>query len=230
MSRWCRRMGAAVAGVVGALVLATAAFAHVDVEVQPAVAGAANATITFDAEAESSSAGINKVQVFLPAGLAPSAVTLKQGPAGWTLAPGTDNYTVSGPALCQGVNAVHSVTVSQLPNTERLVFKVLVTYTNGSVDRWIEEPTTANPNPDNPAAVVQLTPAPAPTTPPATTAAPTTAPATSAPSAAPDGDGGNSWLWWVLGLVLLTAVLGAVAVVRRRGGPGSGRSTGQSPV
>jgi len=223
MSRWWGRLGAAIAGLFAALVLATAAYAHVEVEVQPAVAGAANATITFDAEAESSSAGINKVQVFLPAGLAPSAVTLKQGPAGWTLAPGTDNYTVSGPALRQGVNAVHSITVSQLPNADRLVFKVLVTYTNGSIDRWIEEPTTANPNPDNPAPVVRLTPAPpAPTTPPATTAAATTAPATSPASAAPDGDGGgNSWLWWVLGVVLLAAVLGAVALARRRGTPTS---------
>jgi len=220
MSRWWGRLGAAIAGLFAALVLATAAYAHVEVEVQPAVAGAANATITFDAEAESSSAGINKVQVFLPAGLAPSAVTLKQGPAGWTLTPGTDNYTVSGPGLRQGVNAVHSITVAQLPNADRLVFKVLVTYTNGSIDRWIEEPTTANPNPDNPAPVVRLTPAPAaPTTPPVTTAAPTTAPATSPASAAPDGDtGGNSWLWWVIGLVVLAAVVGAVVLARRRRG------------
>jgi uncharacterized protein YcnI len=230
MARWCGRLGAAIVGVLAVGVLAAAAYAHVEVEVQPAVAGATNATITFDAEAESSSAGISKVQVFLPAGLAPSAVTLKQGPAGWTLTPGADNYTVSGPALRQGVNAVHAITVAQLPNTNRLVFKVLITYSNGSVDRWIEEPTTANLNPDNPAPVVQLSPA-APTTPPATSAAPTTAPAATTPSSATgDSDGGSLWPWWVVGLVLLAAVVGAVALARRRGSAASGGGTGNRPA
>jgi uncharacterized protein YcnI len=213
-------------GVIAVLALATAAYAHVEVEVQPAVAGATGATITFDAEAESSSAGISKVQVFLPAGLAPSAVTLKQGPAGWTLASGTDSYTVSGPALRQGVNAVHSITVARLPDSTRLVFKVLVTYSNGSIDRWIEEPTTANPNPDNPAPVVQLSPA-APTTPAATTAAPTTSPSS---GAAGGDEGGLPWPWLVIGLVVIAAVAGAVMLARRRRGAASGGGTGDRPL
>jgi hypothetical protein len=222
MAKWGRRLAAAAVGIAAgsavALMTGTAAYAHSHVAIQPAVAGASNATVTVEAAAESSNAGIAKVQVFLPAGLAPSAVTLKQAPAGWTLTPGADNYTVGGTALRQGVDAVHSVTVSQLPNSTRLVFKVLVTYSNGSIDRWIEEPTTANPNPENPAPVVQLSPAP---TPPPTTAALTTAPATSSAAttgptaAAPDDGGGNAWLW-ILGLVLIAAVAGVIALALRR--------------
>src|SRR5262245_45334376 len=116
----------AVGGVIGALALGGIAYAHVEVEVQPAVAGATNGVVKVVAEVESDSAGIVKVQVCLPAGLAPNAVSLKEGTAGWQLtATGPDNYTVTGPALAKKVNAVHSVTVAQLPNSTRLVFKVL---------------------------------------------------------------------------------------------------------
>lgn len=228
MGNWVRRVGAVLVGVAAALALGAAAYAHVEVEVEPAVAGTTDAVITFDAEAEADSAGIVKVQVFLPADLPPSTVTLKQAPAGWTLTPGADSYTVAGPALRQGVHAVHSVTVARLPMSTRLVFKVLVTYSSGSVDRWIEEPTAANPNPDNLAPVVELSPAATtPTSAPATSAPPTTpaVAATNPPSATPES-GGATWLWWVLGLIVLAAVVTGVVLARRRRGPASTAVTG----
>jgi uncharacterized protein YcnI len=227
MHRWAGRAAALLAGMIAAVIVAGAAFAHVEVSAEPAVAGAANAVVAFDAEAESPTAGITSVRIVLPTGIAPSDVTLKQGPSGWTLTQTADAYMVAGKALAKGKPAVHSITVARMPDERRLVFKALVTYSDGAVDRWIEEPTTANPNPDNPAPVLQLKPAPA-TTAPATTAPATTAPATTAPAvtasvsaaadAPPDsGSAGRAWLWWLLGAAVVLAVATAtVAAVRRR--------------
>jgi uncharacterized protein YcnI len=222
MHRWAGRAAAVLACMIGAVTVAGAAFAHVEVSAEPAVAGATNAVVTFDAEAESSTAGIKSVRIVLPAGIAPSDVALKKGPSGWTLRKTADGYMVAGKALAKGKPAVHSITVARMPAERRLVFKALVTYSDDAVDRWIEEPTTANPNPDNPAPVLQLKPAPA-TTAPATTAPATTAPVvtasvSAAADAPPDSDSaGRAWLWWLLGAAVILAVATAtVAAVRRR--------------
>lgn len=221
MTKWALRALAAFAGTGAALALAGAAFAHVEVEAEPAVAGSANAVITFSAEAESDSAGITSVRIVLPAGIAPADVTLAKAPSGWRLAPGTDGYTVAGTALKTGADAVHSITVAALPSATTLVFKALVTYSDGSVDRWIEEPTSSGAEPDNPAPVLTLSPAPKPsatpaavvTSAPAPVATETTAPAASATT---DDSDGVSPLWWVgLGLIVVLAA-GAIIVLRRR--------------
>ena len=234
MARWFLRTGAVVLGLVGAVAWAGVAYAHVEVSAQPAIAGSENAVVTFEAAAESSTAGISSVRIVLPEGIVPTDVTLKTGPAGWTLTPTADGYTVGGPALPRGRDAVHAVTVTRLPDATRLVFKALVNYSDGSVDRWIEEPTTANPNPDNEAPVLELQPGPRPATLTATptTAAPTTAPpivgATTADAIPPPGgideSGGNPWLWWLLGGVALAAIIGVVAARRRRTGEEPGRT------
>ncbi len=236
MARWGTRTVAVVVGLVGALAWAGVAYAHVEVSAQPAIAGSANAVITFEAAAESSTAGISSVRIVLPDGIAPTEVALKSGPSGWTLTPTADGYTVGGPTLPRGRDAVHAVTVVRLPDATRLVFKALVNYSDGTVDRWIEEPTSANPNPDNEAPVLELQPGPRPATPTAapTTTAPTTAPpivgATTAdvlpPPGGTDDSGGNSWLWWLLGGVALAAaaIAGVVAARRHRAANGPGRT------
>ncbi len=224
MGRWAGRLGAVLAGVVVALAMTGVAYAHVEVEADPAEAGSTNAVVTFSAEAESSTAGIASVRVVLPAGIAPADVTLKAAPSGWTLTTNADGYTVGGKALAKGKQAVHSVTVARLPDSTSLVFKTLVNYSDGTVDRWIEEPTTANPNPENPAPVLKLKPGtqPAPTTAAPTTAAPspaaTTAPAvTAAVSPAGGGsDGENSWVWWVVGALVVAAAVAVGLVIRQR--------------
>jgi hypothetical protein len=227
MARRCLRTSAVMLGLVGAVAWAGVAYAHVEVSAQPAVAGSENAIVTFEAAAESSTAGISSVRIVLPQGIAPTDVTLKTGPAGWTLTPTADGYTVGGPTLPRGRDAVHAVTVTRLPDATRLVFKALVNYSDGSVDRWIEEPTTANPNPDNEAPVLELRPGPRPATP---TAAPTTAaPTSAAPTTAvavttpPEESRGIPWLWWLLGgIALAAAVIGGVVAMRRRTGEGPG--------
>lgn len=227
MGRLAARLGAviagAVAGLVAAVVISGVAYAHVDVEAEPAVAGARNAALTFEAAAESGSAGVASVRIVLPEGIAPSDVTLADAPEGWTLTPGSDGYTVGGQALPVGRDAVHSVRVAQLTEATEVVFKALVNYSDGSVDRWIEEPSDANPNPENPAPVLRLEPNPNPA--PETTAAEPTASSTAAaapsttPSpeaAAPEGtDSGTGWVWWLVAAAVIGSGV-AVVVLRRR--------------
>ena len=222
MRRWVGRLGAVAAGLVAALAVTGVAYAHTEVEIEPAVAGSTNAVMTVNAAAESNSAGVASIRVVLPAGIPPSSVTLRNGPTGWTLAPTEDGYSVGGPALAVGENAVHAVTIARLPDETRLIIKTLVNYTDGSVDRWIEEPTTANPQPENPAPVVTLAPNPNPQ--PTTTAAPaTSAPATTAPASSPNpaalepADGDNTWIWWMVAAIVIVGSVTAAVLVFRRG-------------
>lgn len=171
-----RRVAAALVGVAAALAFAGVALAHVEVEANPASQGSANAVVKFTAEAESPTSGIKSVEVQLPAGITPQDVRLDQAPAGWQLTPTAAGYRVEGPALPQGQNAVHSIIVARLPATPTVVFKTVVTYADGKADRWIEEKSDANPNPDHPAPVLSLQ---------AATAAATTAPATQTPTLSP---------------------------------------------
>ena len=187
------------------------------------MAGSVNAVMTVNAAAESTSAGIASVRVVLPAGLTASALTLTSGPPGWTLTPTGDGYSVGGTPLPVGDNAVYAVTIARLPDDTRLVFKTLVNYTDGNVDRWIEEPSTANPRPANPAPVVTLALNPNPNAP--TTAAPAPATTSSNPSvvtvtASPlpiaDDSDGNPWIWWVVAAVVIAGALTAAILARRR--------------
>jgi len=225
-----RRSRSIAAGVllgIGACVLVAApAYAHTEVEIEPARAGAANARVTITAEAESNDAGIRAVQVFLPDGIAPADVTLLSAPSGWKLTTGADNYTVAGRALPVGTDARHRIRVRRLPTDPVIYFKVLVTYSDGQVDRWIELPSGANPDPDNPAPSVRLaggvgrTPTPPPTTAPAptTAAAPPTAAAVSPSPASADASGGGNGL--LIGLIVaalaVAAATGFILLRRRR--------------
>ncbi|MFJ3794530.1 DUF1775 domain-containing protein [Kitasatospora sp. NPDC090091] len=178
-SRLLGRAVTVTAVVAGSLALTVPAFAHVEVESEGAQALAANATITFTAEAESKSAGLAKFQVVLPEGIAPADVALAEAPQGWSLAATGDGYTVGGPALAPGKDAVYKITVRQLPNAEELVFKTLETYSDGELVRWIELPHGAV-EPEHPAPVLKLAAA----APGAVAITPSAAPTTASPSAA----------------------------------------------
>ncbi|GAA2778744.1 DUF1775 domain-containing protein [Kitasatospora sp. CM 4170] len=179
-SRLIGRAVTVAAVVAGSLSLAVPAFAHVEVESESAQALATDATITFTAEAESTTAGLAKFQVVLPEGIAPADVALADAPAGWTLTPTADGYTVGGPALAPGKDGVYKITVKQLPNAEELVFKTLETYSDGRIDRWIELP-KAGTKPEHPAPTLKLSAAAPGATPIGT---PSAAPTSAAPSAA----------------------------------------------
>lgn len=173
---------AAAAAFAAVLAVAGPAAAHVEVSASDPRALAKNVTLTFTSEAESDTSGIAKLQIVLPKGIAPDAVSLAKAPAGWKLTPSEGGYTVGGKALATGTDAVYSITVTQLPDARSLAFKTIETYGDGSVDRWIELP-SGGAEPENPAPVLALKPAAPGAT--ASTAAPTPTPSASAPTTEP---------------------------------------------
>ncbi|GAA4992524.1 DUF1775 domain-containing protein [Kitasatospora paranensis] len=197
-SRLVARLAAPVAALAGALALAGPAFAHVEVESATPQALAVDAVVSFNAEGESPTAGIKQVRVVLPAGLTSGDVSLVDAPKGWQLSAASDGYQVAGPALAPGKSAVYKIKVRQLPDAKQLVFKSVVTYSDGQVDRWIELP-QGGTEPEHPASVLKLTAAapgakplpsggaasPAPASPAASSSAPAAAAPVPDPSSAP---------------------------------------------
>jgi uncharacterized protein YcnI len=214
---------AAALGLAAAVaVSASPAWAHVQVTADKPQAGATNVTVTFNGEAESTKAGIKSEQVFLPAGITAGQVHLGKAPTGWTFTTATDSFTVAGPALPIGTDAVWSVVIDKLPaDATQLVFKTIETYGDGQVDRWITEQQAGQPEPEHPAPVLKLTAAAA-TSAPATTAPATTSPATTSPTAganAPASSSGGNGLWWVVAAIVVLAVIVTVVLVMRRRRP-----------
>ncbi|MGI5458658.1 DUF1775 domain-containing protein [Streptomyces sp. CA-249302] len=226
--RTARRLTLVTAATATALLLtAGPAAAHVEVESDRAQALAENVEIGFDAESESDTAGITKIRVVLPEGIAPADVAYGEGPKGWKFTAADDGYTVGGPAVKAGANVEYSVVVKQLPDAKELAFKTLQSYSDGRTDRWIE----LDESGENPAPVLKLKPA-APGAKPITpspsasaTASSSPTPEETEPSASPvaeaeeqKDDGGLSAGAWA-GIALAVAVVagGAVYLVRRRG-------------
>ncbi|MGW0835867.1 DUF1775 domain-containing protein [Streptomyces prunicolor] len=230
--RTARRLTLVTAATATAVLLtAGPASAHVEVESDKAQALAENVEIAFDAESESSTAGVTKIRVVLPAGIAPADVAYGEGPKGWKFTAAADGYTVEGPAVKAGVNAEYSVVVKQLPDAKELAFKTLQTYSDGRTDRWIE----LDESGENPAPVLKLKAAapgakpvsPSPTeteTGTGTAASPSPTPKQTEPSASPvaeaeakDDDGLSTGAWVGIGLAVVVVAGGAVYLVRRRG-------------
>ncbi|MGW0949835.1 DUF1775 domain-containing protein [Streptomyces sp. NPDC002623] len=229
-------MAGAVA-LTATLALAAPAAAHAEVEADNPQALAENVTLTFVCEAESASAGFKEVRVVLPAGIAPTDVTLGEAPKGWKLTATEDGYTVGGPAIKTGVDAEHTIKVRQLPDAKELAFKTIDTYSDGEISRWIELP-TGGKEPEQPAPVLELkaaapgakSVAPSPTATATQSAAPTTAAASPSATAtesdatpaagdtAADEDEGMSSgvLAGVIVVVLLVLGGGAWWLVKRR--------------
>jgi len=154
--RTIRRIGAVSAAAIAAtIVFAGPASAHAEVTASTPQALAKDVVLTFTGEAESESAGFTDVRVVLPEGIAPGDVTLDEAPKGWKMKPTKDGYTISGPKLAVGTNAVHKVKVRQLPDAKSLAFKTIETYSDGKVSRWIELPGDG-PEPEEPAPVLEL--------------------------------------------------------------------------
>ncbi|WP_282700583.1 DUF1775 domain-containing protein [Streptomyces sp. CC219B] len=223
-----------VAAATAVLLAAGPAAAHVEVEADNARALAENVTLTFAAESESATAGITRLRVVLPEGIAPADVVYGEGPEGWTFTAGGDGYTVGGPALKAGEDVEYSVVVRQLPDAKELAFKTLQSYSDGRIDRWIELGGSGDGHGHghgNEAPVLGLKAAapgaqpvsPSPTAPPASSA-----PAQETPSSSPaaraeekDDDGGlSAGAWTAIGVAALLVAGAAVLLVRRRSGAG----------
>jgi hypothetical protein len=153
------RVGTVVAGAVLTVgALAGPAWAHVQVEATPGAPGAADATLKIMAAGESGTAGTSKLEVVADPAIPADQVTLVSGPTGWTLTPGASGgFTLAGPALAKGTDAEIAVKVKALPNAPQVTFKVVQSYSDGEVVRWIELPGADGQEPDHPAPVVKLT-------------------------------------------------------------------------
>lgn len=230
------KRSAAVAGMAAAFTLALAvpASAHVTVNPNTAVQGG-YAKLTFRVPNESDTAGTTKVEVNLPADTPFASVSLKPV-AGWTMvavksklakpleahgaqlteAVSKVTWTATGDAAIKpGQFQEFDVSVGPLPQVPQVVFKALQTYSDGTVVRWIDEPTTDGSDPEKPAPVLKLTAAAA--------EVPVAAPSVTATAA-----GEEDWTGLAgIGLGLAALVVGLLAY--RRAGQDSTGLGGTTP-
>ncbi|MEU8260751.1 YcnI family protein [Micromonospora sp. NPDC048999] len=227
---------AAVATAV--LGLAGPASAHVTINPKEATQGGYG-RFAFRVPNESDTASTVKVEVVLPENAPVGSVSTMPVP-GWTVQ--VEKRKVDPPLEVHGSQLTEAVakltwtasansgvkpgefqefpvSMGPLPQVDQMVFKVLQTYSDGNVARWIEDPTPGGEEPENPAPVLTLTAASA-----------STAPVAEAPAAAPvaargddDSDGGAGTALGVAGLVagLAGLALGGVAFLRTRREPAS---------
>ena len=170
-----RRLTVAVVLVVaGVLFAGGSAWAHVEIEPESLPKGATT-TFSFRVPNEEPNASTVKLDVFFPAKFPIAEVLVQQKP-GWTFQVQTRHLskpiktddgsfsdvvtqvTWSGGQIPPGAFDLFTVFGGPLPtNTNKIVFKALQTYSDGTVVRWIETPTKGAPAPDNPAPTLILT-------------------------------------------------------------------------
>ena len=132
------RFGAVAFGAALAIgALAAPAWAHVQVEATPGSPGAVDAVLKITAAGESATAGVAKLEVVAEPAIPADQVTFVSGPTGWAVGPGgsSGGFTLSGPAIAKGEDAVVSLKVKALPDVPQLTFKVVQTYGFTSRDR-----------------------------------------------------------------------------------------------
>ncbi|MFF4892070.1 YcnI family copper-binding membrane protein [Micromonospora chersina] len=225
---------AAVATAV--LGLAGPASAHVTVNPTEAKQGGYG-RFAFRVPNESDTASTTKVEVNLPENAPVGSVSTMPVP-GWTVT--VEKRKVDPPVEVHGSQLTEAVSkltwtaapnggvkpgefqefpvsMGPLPQTDRMVFKVLQTYSDGNISRWIEEPTPGGEEPENPAPVLTLTAASASASPVAS------APAAAADDDDDDADTGAATAFGVAGLVagLAGLILGGLAFLRTRREPAS---------
>jgi uncharacterized protein YcnI len=234
-----RRTATAAALAVAAVAAAVLGFAgpasaHVTVNPKEATQGGYG-RFAFRVPNESDTASTTKVEVVLPENAPVGSVSTMPVP-GWTVAvekrkvdPPIDvhgsqlseavsklTWTATGDAAVKpGQFQEFPVSMGPLPQVDQMVFKTLQTYSDGTVVRWIEEPTTGGAEPEKPAPVLTLAAA----SPSASPAAAAPAPAAAGDAAEDDGD--SAGLATGLGIAGLIAglaglVLGGLAYARTR--------------
>jgi uncharacterized protein YcnI len=220
-----------VGGLVAAFTLALAVPASAHVTVNPGTATQGGyAKVTFRVPNETDSTNTTKLQVTLPEQTPIASVSLKPVP-GWTLAAEkavlakpieahgaqiteavrTLTWTATGDAAIKpGQFQEFDVSLGPLPEADQMVFKALQTYSDGTIVRWIDEPTTDGTEPEKPAPVLKLTPA-------AATDAAATTPTVTAQAETGSDDGNGSWTG-IVGIVLGLAALVLGLLAYRRSG------------
>lgn len=243
------RLGVIASILVGVTLVYGATPAGAHGQLQPSAAAPGSIVdLTLTLANERSDAGIVRVQLQFPSGTSLPLVSLPTAP-GWaaTVVGGSVGGPATGidwsrPSGSPRESAQLQFSVGPLPPAEgQLQFKVVQTYDNGDIDRWIQDWPAGSPEPERPGPVLQLQ-AGAPGTIPATTAVPATTtsvlltttqpttappaqPPTSAPAAAatvpapPATDNGSSapLIFGIVAAVAIAAGGGVYLALRRRG-------------
>ncbi|WP_306184479.1 YcnI family protein [Streptomyces sp. MK5] len=167
-----------VGALAGTAVLAVSvpAFAHVTVQPEGTPAKGGYAVVDFKVPNERDNVSTTKVEVNFPTDH-PLASVMPEPIDGWKIdvtkskpakpiemhgekiaqAVTKVTWTADGDGIEPGYFQKFPLSIGQLPeDTDQLVFKALQTYSNKEVVRWIEEPQKGQPEPDNPAPVLQL--------------------------------------------------------------------------
>ncbi|MFG3701506.1 YcnI family protein [Micromonospora sp. NPDC047620] len=223
MIRHRRTAAAAAALALGAVATAVLGFAapasaHVTVNPQEATQGGYG-RFAFRVPNESDTASTTKVEVVLPENAPVGSVSTMPVP-GWTVA--VEKRKVDPPIEVHGSQLTEAVAkltwtatgnagvkpgefqefpvlMGPLPQVDTMVFKTLQTYSDGNVQRWIEEPTPGGEEPESPAPVLTLTAA-------SPSAAPTGG---AAPAQADDNDDDAEGVGLATGLGIAGLVAGA---------------------
>jgi len=235
-NRLAKAAALSVGAVVVALGIAGPAFAHVTVNPNSATQGG-YARVAFRVPNESDTASTVKLEVNLPEDAPVASVSTMRVP-GWTVA--VENRKLAQPLEVHGsqvTEAVSKITwtaaagdgvkpgefqefpvsMGPLPEADQMVFKVLQTYSDGEVSRWIDEPVEGGEEPESPAPVLKLAKS-------AGDATPTTGPTVAAEGAgagSSDDSGSSSGAAVGLGIAgvvagVLGLVLGGIAFTRTR--------------
>ncbi|MFF5076889.1 YcnI family protein [Actinoplanes sp. NPDC000266] len=230
------KRSALVAATVAGLTLALAAPASAHVTVNPDTATAGGyAKVTFRVPNESDTASTTKLEVNLPADNPVASVSVKPI-TGWDVA--TTVSKLAKPLEAHGAQITESVSkitwtakagsevkpgqfqefdvsLGPLPESGQMVFKALQTYSDSTVVRWIDEPTTDGTEPEHPAPVLKL--AAASTTDTAAAAPTATATAEAAPAGdSSDGPDAFGIAGLIAGVIALILALLAYAKAGRR--------------
>ena len=238
-----RRLGVVLgAGIATSFALTGVAQAHV--EVQPAsVPGGGESVIAFHVPNESDSTSTVALKVLLPKNR-PIAEVQTTATPGWTVTTRTRTlaqpievegekldsvvsqvtWRATGGGIAPGQFQDFDLSLGTLPDSGRLVFNAVQTYSDGTTVNWNEVSADKSVEPEHPAPTLTLTPAAAESE--AAAAAPTTTDASADESvpASPtttQGDSGSDSAWPLLlaSAALVVSLLTALLVWRR------GRST-----
>jgi periplasmic copper chaperone A len=231
-----------VIGAVSAIAVlgfAGAASAHVTVDPSEAPQGGYT-KIAFRVPDESDTASTTKLDVYLPTDQ-PVASVLVQPVSGWTARLTTTKLpkpitTDDGDEVTKAISQItwtadsvdtavkpgqfqeFPVSLGPLPKSDSMTFKVLQTYSDGTVVRWIDLSTPGQPEPDHPAPVLKLMPASdAPAAPGGSTPSVGAAPATSAAAGSDSGSNAAPLTISIIAAVLALAGLAVAVMAYKRG-------------
>jgi len=169
-----RTLGGLLVAIVGTVVLAGTASAHVTVSAD-AVSAGHDVKAVFRVPNERDDASTVRLEVSFPTDHPMGQVSVAAVP-GWTatvrkrtlavpvhahdggeITEVVESVVWQGGAIKPGGFLEFPVTIGPLPqDADQLVFKALQSYSDGQVVRWIEQPSTSGPQPQYPAPVLSL--------------------------------------------------------------------------